>query len=66
MYASALTAAQKRGEILRMRRAQRFTGEGLVFSIQEGKVEEFLQSRGFVTQNRGHLYFALTAETAIL
>jgi len=49
-----------------MRRAQRFTGEGLVFSIQEGKVEEFLQSRGFVTQNRGHLYFALTAETAIL
>ena len=47
MYSSALTAAQKRGEILRMRRAQRFTGEGLVFGIQEGKIEEFLEGRLF-------------------
>jgi len=48
LYASALTAKEKRREILRMQRAQRFTGEGLIFGIQEGKIEEFLLARGFV------------------
>jgi O-methyltransferase involved in polyketide biosynthesis len=47
VYASALTASRKRGEIDRMRRAARFTGEGLIFGIEEGTVAEFLQSRGF-------------------
>jgi methyltransferase (TIGR00027 family) len=47
MYASALTAAQKRAEVVRMRRAQRYTGEGLVFGIEEGQIEAFLQARGY-------------------
>jgi methyltransferase (TIGR00027 family) len=47
VYASALTAAQKRAEIVRMRRAQRYTGEGLVFGIEEGQIEAFLQARGY-------------------
>jgi len=37
----------RRGEIRRMRRARRFTGEGLIFGIGEGTVEAFLQQRGF-------------------
>jgi methyltransferase (TIGR00027 family) len=47
VHASALTASRQRGEISRMRRASRFTGERLVFGIEEGKVEEFLRARGF-------------------
>jgi methyltransferase (TIGR00027 family) len=48
VYASALTATRKRGEIARMQRYQRFTGEGLTFGIEEGKVEQFLSSRGYI------------------
>jgi len=48
VYASALTTARKRGEIARMKRYSRFTGEGLVFGIEEGKVEEFLSRRGYI------------------
>ena len=47
VYTSALTAAHKRGEIVRMQRAKRYTGEGLVFGIEEGQVEEFLRVRGY-------------------
>jgi methyltransferase (TIGR00027 family) len=47
LYTSALTAAHKRGEIVRMQRARRYTGEGLVFGIEEGQVEEFLRVRGY-------------------
>lgn len=47
MYASALTAAHKRGEVARMQRYSRLTGEGLVFGIEEGKIEEFLSQRGY-------------------
>ncbi len=47
VYASALVAAE-RGEIKRMRRARRWTGEGLTFGIEEGQVEAFLEARGFV------------------
>ena len=47
VYASALTAAHKRGEIARMQRYKRFTGEGLVWGIEEGKVDEFLSQRGY-------------------
>jgi methyltransferase (TIGR00027 family) len=47
VYASALTASRKRGEIARMQRYQRFTGEGLTFGIEEGKIEEFLGGRGY-------------------
>jgi methyltransferase (TIGR00027 family) len=47
VYASALTAADKRDEIVRMQRVRRYTGEGLVFGIEEGKIETFLQARGY-------------------
>ncbi len=47
LYTSALNAAHKRGEIERMQRVRKFTGEGLTFGIEEGKVQEFLQKRGF-------------------
>jgi methyltransferase (TIGR00027 family) len=47
LYASALTAANKRGEIARMQQASRYSGEGLTFGIDEGKVEEYLRSRGY-------------------
>jgi methyltransferase (TIGR00027 family) len=47
VYTSALTAAHKRGEIIRMQRAKRYTGEGLVFGIEEGQVDEFLRVRGY-------------------
>ncbi|MCJ7739221.1 MAG: SAM-dependent methyltransferase, partial [Anaerolineae bacterium] len=47
IYTAALKTADRRGEIVRMQRAQRFTGEGLVFGIEEGAVEAFLQTRGY-------------------
>jgi methyltransferase (TIGR00027 family) len=47
VYTSALTAARKRGEIVRMQRAKRYTGEGLVFGIEEGQIEAFLRVRGY-------------------
>jgi methyltransferase (TIGR00027 family) len=47
LYASALAAPEQRGEIARMQRTQRFTGEGLSFAIEEGTIESFLRSRGF-------------------
>lgn len=36
VYTSALTAIDRRGEIVRMQRTQRYTGEGLIFGIDEG------------------------------
>jgi methyltransferase (TIGR00027 family) len=47
VYASALTAARRRGEIARMQRTARYTGERLMFGIEEGGVQEFLQARGY-------------------
>lgn len=47
MYAWALTADDKRAEIVRMQRTKRYTGEGLVFGIEEGQVESFLRVRGY-------------------
>jgi methyltransferase (TIGR00027 family) len=47
VYAEALTAAHKRGEIARMQRYGRVTGEGLTFGLEEGRVEEFLARRGY-------------------
>jgi len=46
-YASALTATDKRSEVARMQRTQRYTGEGLIFGIEEGQIEAFLQARGY-------------------
>lgn len=47
VYRSALTAEHKRGEIKRMQRYRRLTGEEMVFGIEKGKSEEFLTVRGF-------------------
>ena len=47
MYTSALTTSNKRGEVKRMQRYQRFTGEGLVYGIEKGQITEFLIKRGF-------------------
>jgi len=47
MYATALTTARRRNEVNSMQRYRRLTGEGLVFGIEEGAVEEFLSRRGF-------------------
>jgi methyltransferase (TIGR00027 family) len=47
VYTSALTATNKRGEIARMQRTQRYTGEGLIFGIEEGEIEAFLRARGY-------------------
>jgi methyltransferase (TIGR00027 family) len=64
LHSSALAAGKKRGEIVRMQRASRFTGEGLTFGIEEGKIEEFLRARGFgriadMTADELHrIYFA--------
>jgi len=46
-YASALTTTDKRSEVARMQRTQRYTGEGLIFGIEEGQIEAFLQARGY-------------------
>jgi len=47
VYTSALTATDKRSEVARMQRTQRYTGEGLIFGIEEGQIEVFLQTRGY-------------------
>jgi len=63
VYASALTSVYKRAEITRMQRAKRYTGEGLVFGIEEGRVEEFLLARGYTqiqnvtSQDLERMYF---------
>jgi methyltransferase (TIGR00027 family) len=47
IYLSSLNAVHKRREIERMQRARKFTGEGITFGIEEGRVKEFLRKRGF-------------------
>ena len=47
VYSSALTATHKRGEITRMQRYGRITGERLTFGIEQGKVVDFLCQRGY-------------------
>ncbi len=47
VYASVIEGRVKRGEAASMARSSRFTGEGLIFGIEEGAIEEFLSQRGF-------------------
>jgi len=69
LYTSALTAVHKRGEIVRMQRAKRYTGEGLVFGIEQGQVEEFLRARGYTqiqnvtAQDLKRIYFTGVNQT---
>jgi hypothetical protein len=44
---SSLTAGAKRGEIRRINRYERFTGEGLVYGIERNTVGSFQSRRGF-------------------
>lgn len=47
VYAGAITGKLKRNELVSMRRYRRFTGEGIQFGIEKGKIGEFLAERGF-------------------
>jgi methyltransferase (TIGR00027 family) len=46
-YSSAIDGTLKRGEVSSMRRSSKFTGEKMIFGIEEGTIEEFLKRRGF-------------------
>lgn len=48
IYASALKGEHLRGEVERMHRSQRFTGEALIFGIEKGHIEDFMTQRGFI------------------
>jgi methyltransferase (TIGR00027 family) len=47
IYSSALTASHKRREVIKMQVSGRFTGEGLNFTLEEGKLKAYLHQRGF-------------------
>jgi methyltransferase (TIGR00027 family) len=47
IYTALLDGSVKHGEVSRMRRERRFSGEGLTYAIPEGKTESFLLSLGF-------------------
>jgi O-methyltransferase involved in polyketide biosynthesis len=70
--ASALTAVHKRAEITRIQRAKSYTGEGLVFGIEEGQVEEFLLARGYTQvqnvtgQDLARIYFTGANEARVI
>jgi len=48
VYSVLLDGTVRHGEVSRMRRARRFSGEGLTFAIPEGTVQDFLEQRGFI------------------
>jgi methyltransferase (TIGR00027 family) len=64
IYTALMDGTVRHGEVSRMRRARRVSGEGLTFAIPEGKVQEFMEKRGFtnvvdVTSEELHrLYFS--------
>jgi methyltransferase (TIGR00027 family) len=47
IYTALMDGSVKHGEVSRMRRVHRFSGEGLTFSIPEGKASDYLKERGF-------------------
>ncbi len=47
IYTALLDGSVRHGEVSRMRRARPISGEGLTFSIPQGKAGEFLEQRGF-------------------
>ncbi len=46
IYTALLDGSVRHGEVSRMRRVRRFSGEGLTLSIPQGQVQEFLEQRG--------------------
>jgi methyltransferase (TIGR00027 family) len=47
IHRAELTGVAQRGEVRRMQRYRRFTGEGLVFGIGQEGIASFLEARGF-------------------
>jgi methyltransferase (TIGR00027 family) len=47
IYSALLDGSVRHGEVSRMRRVRRFSGEGLTFSFREGTAADFLTKRGF-------------------
>jgi methyltransferase (TIGR00027 family) len=47
IYTALLDGTVRHGEVSRMHRAQRFSGEGLTFAIPEGGIRGILEQRGF-------------------
>jgi methyltransferase (TIGR00027 family) len=47
IYSALLDGSVKHGEVSRMRRARRFSGEGLTYAISEGEAAGFLKGLGF-------------------
>lgn len=47
IYSALLDGSVKHGEVSRMRRVRRFSGEGLTFAVPEGTIKEFLEKQGF-------------------
>jgi O-methyltransferase involved in polyketide biosynthesis len=47
IYTALLDGSVKHGEVKRMRRARRFSGEGLTYAIAEGEVTRYLIGKGF-------------------
>jgi methyltransferase (TIGR00027 family) len=60
IYAAVIRGTLKRGETAAMRRNRWLTGEALVFGIEEGQIEEFLQRRGFA-----HIQNATSADLKV-
>jgi len=48
IYTALLDGTVRHGEVGRMRRVRPISGEGLTFSIPEGKLLDFMQTRGFI------------------
>lgn len=46
-YTSVINGTYYRPEVGSMMRSSKYTGEGLVFGVEEGQIGEFLDSRGF-------------------
>jgi methyltransferase (TIGR00027 family) len=47
IYSALLDGTVKHGEVSRMRRARRFSGEGLTFAFPQGEVTSYLERLGF-------------------
>jgi methyltransferase (TIGR00027 family) len=47
MYKSVINGTEKHGEVISMRRNRLYSGEALMFGIEEGRIEDYLRERGF-------------------
>lgn len=62
----SIMADSHRGEVRRMRRMRRLSGEGLVFGIAPDQIVDFLEQRGFTNiHNADHVYLHETYFTGV-